>query len=143
MWINAREAARRLGSVGVGREPARRLLALGFAGAPVRTSSALLYDEARVEALADRPYVEEADLRRHCQYIDHIGHFPSVATVSGFIALGANIVGVREDPTRPGYPAFRVRHPTTLSLAEPGGWFDDFRGRRLPTGPGRPWTIRR
>ena len=61
-----------------------------------------------------------------CQ-IDRLGRIPFVATVSGFVVLGADIVGLG-----PG---------SELSLAEPGSWFDPVSDGRLPTGPGRPWFL--
>ena len=182
MLVSARGAARILGTVGVHREAARRLLALGFAGEPIRTSSALLYDEARVEALARWPLVTAEEARRHCSsgvfvarrdvdvreplvdqlaglrrdwplafwkpvgltmYAERDGYYPFVATVGGFVALGANIVAADLDPSRPGHRPTRVAEPTVLTFEEAGAWFDNFRGHRFPTGPGRAWRILR
>ena len=63
-------------------------------------------------------------IRRH-------GYFPFVATVSGYVALGAEIVG---GSLRRGNAVF--------DLQEPGEWFEVLRGRQFPSGPGRPWVIR-
>lgn len=59
------------------------------------------------------------------------GFFPFVATVCGYVALGAEIVGGR---VQEGH--------AVLDLRDPGEWFDELRYRRLPSGPGRPWVIR-
>jgi hypothetical protein len=60
-------------------------------------------------------------------HVDDHGSLPLVATVSGFVVLGADIVG--------------VRHGSELVLAPPGVWFGRFEGVRLWTGPGRPWEL--
>ena len=61
---------------------------------------------------------------------------PWVATVSGFVVFGAELVGFREQ-TEPIPRTFFVLRP-------PGAWFGAIEGRRLPTRPGgRPrylWT---
>lgn len=57
---------------------------------------------------------------------------PFVATVAGFVALGADITAVGS--TAP--------QETSLVLAEPGAWFDGVRRRRVQTGPGRAWVLR-
>jgi hypothetical protein len=69
------------------------------------------------------------------------GPLPFVATVAGFVALGADITAV-------GITAVDISGvggtvPTTsFALAEPGGWFDGVRRRRVQTGPGRAWVLR-
>jgi hypothetical protein len=60
--------------------------------------------------------------------IERHGSFPLVATIGGYVVHGADIL----DATTAG----------TLRLAERGPWFAPLLGRRLPTGPGRPWWIR-
>jgi hypothetical protein len=59
------------------------------------------------------------------------GPVPWVATVSGFVAFGADLTGFRghED----GRPRF--------VLHRPGTWFESVSRRRFETGPGRPWSI--
>lgn len=58
--------------------------------------------------------------------VEEQGYFPFVATVSGFVVLGADIVGVG------------VR---TLELAPPGAWWKRYAGHRLATGRGHHWTF--
>jgi hypothetical protein len=59
--------------------------------------------------------------------LDAVGAIPFVATVAGFVVLGADIRGVWRG---------------ALELGEPGGWFDDdLATARLPSGPGRPWVL--
>ena len=56
---------------------------------------------------------------------------PYVATVCGFVVLGAEIIDIRPDGGG--------RHH--LQLAPPGAWFEAWRGRRWRTGPGRAWSV--
>ena len=58
---------------------------------------------------------------------------PMVATVGGFVAVGADILDLRACS-----PAGARRD---LVLAEPGQWFEHFRGRRLAVGPGRDFLL--
>lgn len=59
------------------------------------------------------------------------GSFPLVATVAGFVLLGADIVGLG-----------RREGAWTLRLAEPGAWFEGVRHTRLPgLRGGRDWAI--
>ncbi len=54
---------------------------------------------------------------------------PFVATVSGYVVLGADVTGLRSDGAAASH----------LQLAEPGGWYDDvLRERRWPGGRGGP-----
>ena len=62
------------------------------------------------------------------------GHQPLVVTVAGHVALGADIVGIGERLGESG------EHVAVMDLRDPGSWFEAFRDRRLPTGPGRPWV---
>jgi hypothetical protein len=59
--------------------------------------------------------------------ISHHGSLPFVATVAGFVAFGAEIVG-RQDGSR-------------MLLRRPGEWFARLEDHRLLTGPGRPWAL--
>ncbi len=63
--------------------------------------------------------------------IQRHGYVPFVATVCGFVALGADIVDVRADH----------RGCSIFELGDPGEWFATVHGRRLPTGRGRAWSI--
>lgn len=58
--------------------------------------------------------------------IEAHGSLPFLATVSGLVVLGADIVGVRGP---------------TLELTTPGAWFDRFQESRLLIGSGRPWAL--
>lgn len=136
----------------------------------MRTRSALLFDADRVNALADWPMADEVALDEGCPWgifiarrdvgvttgeaeqlesvrddrplnlwislvlahrVREHGYLPFVATVSGYVALGAEIVAVGGR-----------RGVTRFELRQPGEWFELLRGRRLPSGPGRPWVIR-
>jgi hypothetical protein len=167
MLISGREARALLQGAGFSSRHARTALDCGLAGEPVRAKAAHLYDEARVHELAGRPTVEwravlegcpegifvarrELDLTRStpelvaqasrgwgemnpfqwwamCAHIHKHGSLPFVATVASVVVLGADVVG--------GLAGSELR------LAEPGAWFDRFRGGRLVSGPGRPWVV--
>lgn len=60
------------------------------------------------------------------------GGLPFVATVSGIVALGAEVAGV----------ALVAERRCRLELRDPGAWFRTFRSARFPTGPGRDWVLR-
>ncbi|MFC4784427.1 hypothetical protein ACT8ZV_08135 [Nocardioides sp. MAHUQ-72] len=64
---------------------------------------------------------------------EQLGFVPFVATVAGFVALGAELTGV----------ALRQVRSADLTLREPGPWFEQVRGHRLHSGPGRDFAIRR
>lgn len=169
--MSGREAARLLACAGVGERQARQVLAAGLAGAPHRVTGALLYDEALMRELVSSPYVDVADADTACPWglfvarrlvdvsrpvderlasladgwglstwtalrirvlVEDRGHVPLVATVGGFVTTGAEITGVH----RAGPDEYH------LTLRVPGAWFEVFRGRRFPTGPGRPWVLR-
>jgi hypothetical protein len=59
--------------------------------------------------------------------ISQQGSLPFLATVSGCVALGADIVGVRRG--------------SELELEPPGPWFEAVADSWFPTGPGRPWVL--
>jgi hypothetical protein len=170
MFISEREAAARLATIGMPRRQARLALGAGLAGEPIRTRAATLYDDEQVDELLNRPLVARGAVFRECprglfldRRVDAVddlrlgpllrwgpllrlgplggallglsirdeGPLPYVATVCGFVVLGGEIVAVR--------PAEADRH--RLDLAEPGTWFDAWRGRRWPTGRGREWSL--
>lgn len=62
--------------------------------------------------------------------IDLLGAMPMIATVSGYVGLGADIVDLDHgaDGTR-------------LVLREPGEWFSRLDGHRFPTGRGPEWLL--
>lgn len=66
MWVSGRRAAELLARVLPTREHARLVLRAGLAGQALRTSSALLYDETLVRALADRAPVTTDGLAEIC-----------------------------------------------------------------------------
>lgn len=72
------------------------------------------------------------------QVVETQGFLPLVATVCGFVASGANITAVW--PGRSSSGAGRVQG-STLDLGQPGAWLEEFRNRRLVTGPGRAWLL--
>ena len=57
------------------------------------------------------------------------GLVPFVVTVSGFVVLGADVIGLDIDDKR----------GVALWLTEPGGWFDVWRDRRFNSGAGGHW----
>lgn len=161
-----------LTAVGIGERQARQVLAAGLAGAPQRTAGAVLYEGEAVGGLALTPYVDDVDAEKACPWglfvarrvvdvalpederravlaedwtlstwsairvrvlVQDRGHVPLVATVGGFVTTGAEITAAHR--TSP--EAYR------LTLREPTAWFEVFRGRRFPSGPGRPWVLRR
>lgn len=63
--------------------------------------------------------------------IEDRGFLPWVATVCGFVSVGADLTGFHA-PTE-GVATFVLRTPSE--------WFETVRGRRFETGPGRPWSI--
>jgi len=167
MFISGRDARAILEAAGFSSRHARTALACGLAGNPIRAGSAHLYDEARVRDLAARPTMGWRQVHEACPdgifvarrdldvsrplpelvelaardwgglnpwvwlalsfQIKALGGLPFVLTVAGSVVLGAEIVGRRAG--------------SELRLADPGPWFDQFRGRRLSTGPGRPWVL--
>jgi hypothetical protein len=72
-------------------------------------------------------------------WIERHGYVPLVATICGFVAAGAEIVGVTSDPD--GTPTFRDPLIARFDLRGAGDWFDVFEHHRLDTGPGRAWSI--
>lgn len=63
------------------------------------------------------------------------GRLPWVATICGFVLVGADLTGFREDPSGMG-------HGTSFVLESPGEWFAAFDGRRLPTTVGgHSWLL--
>ncbi|GEP34589.1 hypothetical protein NSZ01_23570 [Nocardioides szechwanensis] len=135
--ISSREAETWLG---LARRQARRVLTAGLAGPPVVTPSAHLYRAADVGDLSRWPRValeEGWDLSVWTRLWIRIvcerdGWLPFVATVGGFVALGAEITAVAQTSPR------RCR----LELRDPGAWFETLRSTRFPTGPGRDWVLR-
>jgi hypothetical protein len=78
------------------------------------------------------------------------GSVPFVATVCGYVAVGADITALAVDrgsgpeqaPT--GADTIRCggdRELIRFELGEPGEWFETLRGRRLRTGRGGPWIL--
>lgn len=170
MMISERQAALRLGVVGIPSRQARLALAVGLAGDAVRTTAATLYDERRVAELVDRPSVDEAALPGTCpdgvlvdrrvveprrfdedglsaveplvlgpwataavgMSVDRHGWFPLVATVYGFVVIGADIVDIESG----------ADGMARLDLRPAGPWFGSFRQRRWRTGPGPSWLLR-
>ena len=127
--MSAREAAERLGT---DRESARRALAAGLAGPGVRTRSAVLYDADRIEQLeaASRWFRRSPWTRMLIRHRARSRRFvPFVATLGGFVVLGADIVDVEVDD----------RLGAALTLTGPGAWFADRRGGRFDRGRGSRW----
>jgi len=64
-------------------------------------------------------------------WVERDGYLPFLATVSGFVVVGADLIGI--DPW--------CREGTSFRLREPSGWFDPFRHSRLPVTRGGPWQL--
>jgi hypothetical protein len=82
--------------------------------------------------------------------VRQLGAVPFVGTVGGFVAMGADIVGLTLDRQSGEGPAVRKgatsklggdRELIRFELSEPGEWFETLRGRRLRTGRGGPWIL--
>lgn len=149
---------------------ARHVLACGLAGDPQIGGSTWLYDDTAITALRARPTVTPSQCaerfpngifvsrrrvdarwpleRRRTELargwpigaatqallvvrIVQDGFLPFVATIGGFVVDGFDLTGLSPD--------HRGGHD--FALAEPSSWFDELRGKRLPTGPGREWTM--
>lgn len=63
--------------------------------------------------------------------IERFGPMPFLATVCGYVALGADIVDLRVE----------AGGRTKFTLTDPGSWFDGFDQRRLLAGAGRSCFI--
>jgi hypothetical protein len=167
MLISGREARALLEAAGFSSRHARIALSRGLGGEPIRTRAAHLYDEARVRDLAARAAIGWSEVHEICPegifvarrdldvslslpaQFEHAargwgdlnpwvwmlmgfqvrarGSLPFVLTVAGVVVFGADIVGMREG--------------CELRLERPDRWFDRLQGRRLSTGPGRPWVV--
>jgi hypothetical protein len=94
MSISTSEATRVLAEVGVARTQAQVLLAAGLAGPAVRSAGAVLYDEHRVRALADRALVEADELAPACShglFIARIDRSRPVDVTTGWAGLVAQL----------------------------------------------------
>ena len=149
---------------------ARRALACGLAGEPEIGGSTWLYSESAIRQLRSRETVTAAacarlfpngifvsrrrvdarwaaDRRRttlargwpiglvtQALFVLRLvqdGFMPMVATVAGFVVDGFDVTGLAGDGTG----------SYDFTLADPGDWFECLRDKRLPTGPGREWTM--
>jgi hypothetical protein len=75
------------------------------------------------------------------------GFIPFVATVGGFVTLGAEMVGLESAriEAEPKWGDQRDRYAwsvvTAFTLRPPGEWFEPLRGGRLPVTQGGPWQL--
>jgi len=79
------------------------------------------------------------------------GSVPFVATVCGYVGVGADITAlaldrgpVPEEPPTDGSSSIGCsgdRELVRLELGDPGEWFETLRGRRFCTGRGGPWIV--
>ena len=133
-WSQGRLESAFPGGLFVARIAPRR----GFdAGAPWDVKAAVVSHDWEL-SLGARMQVLLAAARR--------GGLPFVATVSGFVVLGATITGIAEVVAlhegthgwdfqhRP-----RTRRLSRLALGRPGGWFDELADARITSGPGNSW----
>lgn len=172
MLISTREAVALLAAVGVGRHSAERLLRSGLAGPPTMSTSARLYEHEQVAALLRWPRSTPEDLwTRFGPFgLLTVRWEPGLSTAQGGaaarlrlqplpgiwarVAMAAPIraaealpvVAVAGDFVVRGYDATAMEvgddNSLRVSLAEPDGWFDEVRERRLPMRhPGRSWSL--
>jgi hypothetical protein len=88
--------------------------------------------DAQIEVLSAVPHDLSAVTRAFVRSrIQSHGLLPWVATVCGFVAVGADLEGFRTD----------AEGESSFVLARPGHWFETLCGRRFETGPGRPWSV--
>ena len=66
--------------------------------------------------------------------ISTVGYYPFVATISGYVVEGAEIIGAH-----PHLSGTHVR--TSFTTRSAGEWFHALEGSRFRTGPGGPWLI--
>jgi hypothetical protein len=167
MFIGVRRARQLLTRDGVSAWSAQRVLESGLVGEPIRSGSALLYDEARVTELAERPSTPWRELGQRCPEGVFVSRraFPATgsraeqvaALSSGWSSVSPwRLVAMSHWIQGHGYFPFvatigglvvlgadivQVRGLSELTLAPPGSWFDVTAGHWLPTGPGRPWAL--
>jgi hypothetical protein len=164
MLISKREAAGMLRTLGLSRRHAEQVLDAGLAGTPAPSSASWLYDFEEVDRLSRRPLVSEFDVNAACPHglfvargpaalvdaslwsmspltrlylrvcLAQHGPVPMVVTVGGFVARGADITAAHAADGQ-------AMAQTAFSLAPAGEWFDNFRDRRHPTGPGKSWLL--
>ena len=148
--ISAREAARLLAEVGLGREQSRLALAWGLAGEPVRIAHALLYPEQRVRELVERPCVVESELAEVCPggvVVIRCGlRWPSgSATISGPWDMKATSrAHLRLHAGPAGFPLVVTVSGFVVevgAITPPGDWASLVTGRRFPIGPGGRWLL--
>jgi hypothetical protein len=105
MLISARESSRILEAGGVCRQQSRRVLLAGLAGPAAPSGHALLYDEARVLALAARPPVDHAELLASCPTGVLVIRLPPGAEPAGDTSWERRADAVRIQPHL-GFPAW-------------------------------------
>ncbi len=167
MLITARRACQTLSRDGVSTWSAARVLASGLAGEPVLTQSLVLYDEARVTELAQRPSLRWPDVEERCRpglFVSRRG-FPATASRQDRLAALTREWGsvspwqwvavdlqIRRHGSFPflatvgglvvlGADIVELKGRSELVLDRPGAWFEEWEGCWLPTGPGRPWVL--
>jgi hypothetical protein len=167
MVIGARRARQLLTRRGVSEWSARKVLESGLAGEPIRSGSAVLYDEARVTELAQRPSVQWPEFYARCpagvfvsrRDFDAAGsRTEQLATLSegwsavcpwawvgmslrlemvGYFPFVATVGGL----VVLGADIVETRGFSRLVLAPPGDWFEAAAGHWMPTGRGRRWFL--
>lgn len=134
MLITTSEAGRRLAEVGVRRESARRLLKAGFAGRGLRVGSAVLYDDAVVEALLEWPWLHPDELQPPCELgmlvvragrgVDLHDHSrdPFAQVAQPFIMSGLTRALIRAGMARHGF------YPAVITVSGYVGWVGEVTG---------------
>lgn len=88
------------------------------------------------EAAVQRHFRPSPLLRVHLRRrIAEHGALPMIATVGGFVVLGADVTDLHPSPDGGSPP------PSLMRMAGPGDWFAGFEERWFGTGPGGPWRL--
>jgi hypothetical protein len=169
MLLTARQAAARLADAGISRRRADVVLHAGVAGAPVRTPAAHLYDEAAVDALLARRWLDPLTVDRLFPHgvlvsrrvYDVLTTTPVEALADGWDFSTYTRVWIRHVlEAEPAFPLVATvcgfvvgaadivgvrtggRHASGLDLRPPGPWAAEVGDGWLPTGRGRDFSLR-
>lgn len=99
--------------------------------ARVRRADVLASWEERLAAVRTGWHLSPYARLRIKLRVERDGFLPFLATVCGFVVLGADLVAALRAPD----------DRTVLDLRQPGAWFTPLQHTRFVTGPGGPWTL--
>lgn len=171
MKLTARAAAEMISvSHNIGLRDAARVLTAGLAGRATKQGSALLYDEARLDQLLDRPQLPVAELDRWHPFVVRISRKQAFDIEAPWNERARAVAGPwrLELPTSLYVartssldPRDGIRHPLvgvvadwvavgaeitgyagkSFRLEPPSDWFDAFQNTWLPLSPRRRWIL--